>query len=104
MPFLLMSAFRALVDELHRRLADAGFTGLTPSHGFAMQALGAGCTAVELGHRLGVSKQAAAKTAKGLRDLGLIEQQPNPADARERKLVPTRRGLDMLNRSGRIIA
>lgn len=99
MPFLLISAFRGLVDSVHERLAEAGFAHLRASHGFAMQAIGDGCTSVELGQRLGVSKQAAAKTARSLLDLGLIERRPNPLDGRERILVPTRRGRRMLRLS-----
>jgi DNA-binding MarR family transcriptional regulator len=103
MPFLLVASFRGVVDELHARLADRGFPGLTARHGFAMQALGPGCTTGELAQRLGVSKQAAAKTAASLEALGFVTREPNPADARERILTPTRRGARMLAESGRII-
>ena len=42
MPFLLMSAFRGLVDAVHARLDEAGFAGVRATHGFAMQAIGEG--------------------------------------------------------------
>jgi DNA-binding MarR family transcriptional regulator len=99
MPFLLISAFRGLVDSVHEHLADAGFPHLRAAHGFAMQAIGNGCTSVELGQRLGVSKQAAAKTARTLEDMGLIERRANPLDGRERILVPTTQGRRMLQLS-----
>ncbi|NNC12489.1 MarR family transcriptional regulator [Planctomonas sp. JC2975] len=99
MPFLLMSAFRGLVDAAHEELAPAGFAEVRPTHGFAMQAIGAGCTSVQLGERLGVSKQAATKTAGTLEQLGLISRERNPGDRRERILTPTPHGHEMLRRS-----
>jgi len=104
MPFLLMAAFRNLVDAVHRQLDAAGFTGIRATHGFAMQAIGAGCTSVELGARLGVSKQAAAKTAQALEQMGLLERSENPRDRRERLLRPTDRGREMLRRSAAAFA
>lgn len=99
MPFLLMGAFRNLVDTVHRDLAEAGFPGVRPTHGFAMQAIGSGCTSVELAQRLGVSKQAATRTAQGLEALGLVERHANRLDRRERVLTPTARGHEMLRLS-----
>lgn len=96
MPFLLMGAFRNLVDAVHTELADQGFRGVRATHGFAMQAIGAGCTSVELGGRLGVSKQAAAKTAATLEQMGLVRREPDPGDGRQKLLVPTPAGQRML--------
>lgn len=99
MPFLLLQAFNHLVDEVHSQLAQEGFPGLRASHGFAMQAIGEGCTTVELGQRLQVTKQAAAQAAKVLEGMGFIERRPSERDRRERILVPTDRGREMLERS-----
>ncbi len=99
MPFLLASAFRGLVEAVHTDLAEAGHPGIQARHGFAMQAIGGGCTSAELGQRLGISKQAATKTASSLEGLGLIERNPDPADRRALILTPTPRGHDMLARS-----
>jgi DNA-binding MarR family transcriptional regulator len=104
MPFLLISAFRGLVDGVHERLTQAGFPQLRASHGFAMQAIGKGCTSVELGQRLGVSKQAAAKTARALEEMNLVKRRANPLDARERVLVPTAHGRRMLQLSAQAFA
>ncbi|ROS30854.1 MarR family winged helix-turn-helix transcriptional regulator [Cellulomonas sp. PhB150] len=101
MPFLLMSAFRALVDAVHLDLAAAGFPDVRASHGFAMQAIGTGCTSVQLGERLGVSKQAAAKTARSLEEMGFVTRTASGADRRERILAPTERGETMLRLSAR---
>ena len=63
LPLLLLLGFQTLVDQLHAELADQGHPDARPAHGFALQAIGPdGITATELGRRLGVSKQAAAKT------------------------------------------
>lgn len=100
MPFLLMGAFTGLVDRVHERLADEGFPGTTAQQGFALQAIGAGCTAVALGERLGVSKQAAAKTAATLERVGLVARRLNETDRRERTLTLTPRGRELIGRSG----
>lgn len=99
MPFLLMGAFTALVDVVHEQLARDGFPGIRAHHGFALQAIGTGCTSVELGDRLGVTKQAATKTAKALEDMGLVDRRTNDRDRRERTLVLTRRGRTLLDLS-----
>lgn len=99
MPFLLNAAFGELVDAVHADLADRGFPGVRASHGFAMQAIGEGCSSVELGDRLGVSKQAATKTAQSLDGLGFITREPSPDDGRVRILRPTARGREMLRLS-----
>lgn len=103
-PFLLLNAFNSMTDEVNRRLSTKGFDGVRNSHGFAMQALDAGCTSVQLGHRLGISKQAAAKTIQGLESMGFVRRSPNPADAREMLVSPTVRGRTMLRLSGEAFA
>ena len=102
MPFLLMSAFRGLVDAVHEGLAAAGYPDVRATHGFAMQAIGSGCTSVELGQRLGVTKQAAARTAASLEELGFITREHSLTDGRERLLAPTQRGQEMLSLSASI--
>ncbi|GAA1943941.1 hypothetical protein GCM10009689_26520 [Brevibacterium antiquum] len=49
MPCFLSAAFDSLVDAVHARLDGEGFPGLSATDGFAMQAIGEGCTCVELG-------------------------------------------------------
>ncbi len=95
LPLRLLLAFRTIIDELHERIAREGHPDLRPMHGFVFQAIGPhGTTAVELGRRLGVSKQAAGKTVEGLEQLGYVER---------RKVVRlTDRGVDCLVRSARI--
>jgi DNA-binding MarR family transcriptional regulator len=103
LPLRLLLGFRTLVDELHAQLAREGHPDVRPVHGFALQAIGpAGTTAVELGRRLGVSKQAAGKTIDALQRLGYVQRGDDPADARRKVVALTPRGSDCLVRSARI--
>lgn len=70
LPVLLLQGFRHLVDGLHSELAVQGHPDVRPVHGFVLQAVADGCPAVELGRRLGVSKQAAAEHVEILERLG----------------------------------
>ena len=103
LPLLLVGAFRALIDALHRELATQGHPDARPIHGFALQAIGPDAvTLSELGRRLGVTKQAAAKTATGLERLGYVARGQDPSDARAVRVQRTARGEDMLVRSAEI--
>ena len=84
-------------------LAERGHPDARPIHGFALQAIGReGVTTSELGRRLGVSKQGAAKTAAGLERIGYITREADPADARAALLKPTAHGIDLLALSAEI--
>lgn len=103
LPLLLAGAFRAVVDALHAELAERGHPDARPVHGFALQAVGPdGATVSELGRRLGVSKQAAAKTAAGLERLGYLEREHHPADARAVRLRRSVRGDELLALSAEV--
>ena len=103
LPLLLASAFRGLVDSLHAELAKRGHEDARPLHGFALQALGPdGATLSELARRLGVSKQAARKTAAGLERLGYAVREPHPTDARAVTVQRSPRGEELLNLSAQI--
>ncbi|MET7902374.1 MarR family transcriptional regulator [Streptomyces sp. NPDC005355] len=100
LPLLLFAGFRSLIDQLHAELARQGHPDVRPAYGFAMQAIGRdGATASELGRRLGVSKQAAGKTADRLEALGYVVRADDPADARRKVIRLTPRGIDALARS-----
>lgn len=103
LPLLLAGAFRAVIDALHAELASRGHPDARPIHGFALQAIGTdGATVSELGRRLGVSKQAATKTAANLEQLGYIRRAPDPRDARAIRLRRTSHGDEMLALSAEI--
>lgn len=104
LPVLLIAAFRSIIDELHAELARRGHEQARPIHGFALQAIGpAGVTIGELGRRLGVTKQAAAKTARSLEEAGYAVRTPHPGDGRASVLTRTARGADLLEASAEIL-
>ncbi|NVI89956.1 MarR family winged helix-turn-helix transcriptional regulator [Actinomadura sp. BRA 177] len=103
LPLRLFLAFRVIIDELHAELARHGHGDLRPMHGFVFQAIGPdGTTAVELGRRLGVSKQAAGKMVESLERAGYVERGADPRDARRKIVRLTARGVDSLVRSAEI--
>lgn len=94
---LLAAAFRDGIDALHAELAEQGHPQARPMHGFALQAIGPGGSTInELGERLGVSKQAAAKTAAGLEKAGYVRRESHPADRRAVLLRRTPRAEEFL--------
>lgn len=100
LPLRLLQAFRVLIDQVHAELAQQGHPDVRPLHGFVFQAIGPeGTTAVELGRRLGVSKQAAGKTIDTLVRLGYVKRIADPHDARRKIVRLTDRGDDFLARS-----
>jgi DNA-binding MarR family transcriptional regulator len=102
LPLLLFAGFRSLIERLHEELARQGHPDARPAHGFALQAIGAGASASELGRRLGVSKQAAGKTVDRLMRLGYVERVDDVVDGRRKLVHLTPRGVDVLARSAAI--
>lgn len=99
LPLVLLGALRSHLEESHRRLAERGHPDTRPVHGFALQAVGRGATATEVAGRLGVSKQAAAKTLALLEQQGYVEKAADTTDARRKVVRPTARGEDFLQQS-----
>jgi DNA-binding MarR family transcriptional regulator len=103
LPLRLLLAFRTIIDALHTELAGRGHAELRPMHGFVFQAIGVdGTTAVDLGRRLGISKQAAGKTIESLERLGYVQRGTDPADRRSKVVRLTARGFDALRQSAEI--
>lgn len=93
---LLLAAFESMVDEVVDDLARQGHPGVTANLEFALGAIGDGAdSAAELGRRLDITRQAAAKTIAALEDHGYVERADDPADARRKRLRVTPRGEDM---------
>jgi DNA-binding MarR family transcriptional regulator len=94
---LLLGGFRVLVDDAILELADRGYEDVRPVHDFAMRAIAAGAdSASELGRRLSVSKQAAAKTVAVLEERGYVARGDDPLDARRKRLEVTALGFEVM--------
>ena len=100
---LLLGGFRSLVNAAIEELANRGYNDVRPIHEFAMRAIAAGAdNASELGRRLSVSKQAAAKTITVLQKRGYVARDADPIDARRKRLQVTPLGFEVL-RTGEAI-
>lgn len=94
---LLLGGFRTLVDAATVELAARGVEDFRPVHDFTMRAVAAGAdNASELGRRMSVSKQAAAKTIAVLLDRGYLSRDVDPADARRKRLLVTPVGFEVM--------
>jgi DNA-binding MarR family transcriptional regulator len=100
---LLLGGFRALVDAATAKLADRGYQDVRPVHDFAMRAIAAGAdSAAELARRLSITKQSAARTITVLQERGYVARDPDPLDARRKRLQVTELGFEVL-RQGEMI-
>jgi len=94
---LLLGGFRVLVDDAMLELAKRGYKDVGPVHDFTMRAIVAGAdNASELGRRLSVSKQAAAKTVAVLEERGYVARGIDPFDARRKRLEVTPLGFEVM--------
>jgi DNA-binding MarR family transcriptional regulator len=94
---LLLGGYRRLVDTAVAGLAERGFDDFRPVHDFAMRAIASGAdNASELGRRLSVSKQAAAKTISVLLERGYVARDIDPGDARRKRLEVTQLGFEAM--------
>jgi DNA-binding MarR family transcriptional regulator len=94
---LLLGGFRVLVDDATLELAERGYEDVRPVHDFAMRAIAAGAdNASELGRRLSVSKQAAAKTVAVLEERGYVARGTDPLDGRRKRLQVTSLGFEVM--------
>lgn len=84
---------------LHTGPATHGHDSTRTTDVFALQALGPeGCRVTELAARLGVTKQAAAKTVQALEAAGYVDRVPERRDRRAVRLRRTARADDLLAR------
>ena len=100
---LLLGGFRTLADQATAELASRGYEEIRPVHDFALRAILAGAdNASELGRRMSVTKQAAAKTIAALEERNYVAREPDPADKRRMRLYVTAHGLAMLREGAEI--
>jgi DNA-binding MarR family transcriptional regulator len=94
---LLLGGFRTFADRATVELAARGYEDVRPVHDFAMQAILSGADNVsELGRRLSITKQSAAKIIAVLEERGYVAREPDPTDRRRMRLQVTDGGLAML--------
>ena len=94
---LLLGGFRTLVDAATAELARRGHEDVRPVHDFAMRAIAAGAdSASELGRRLSITKQSAAKTIAVLQERGYVTRDTDPRDGRRKRLQVTALGFDVM--------
>ncbi|KAA0940515.1 MarR family winged helix-turn-helix transcriptional regulator [Streptomyces apricus] len=94
---LLLAGFRTLADQGAAELARRGHEDVRPVHDFALHAIHSGAdSASELGRRMSVTKQAAAKTIATLEERNYVAREPDPADGRRVRLRVTDHGLAMM--------
>ena len=100
---LLLGSYRRLVDTVVAELAARGYDDVRPSHDFAMRAIQSGAdNASELGRRLAVTKQAAARTIEALLERGYITRDVDPTDARRKRLEVTALGAQVMREGEQI--
>ena len=99
---LLLGGFRTLVDAARAELSERGYD-VRPVHDFAMRAIAAGAdSASDLGRRLSITKQSAARTIADLQERGWVTTAPDPHDARRKRLEVTPLGFEVM-RTGEAI-
>lgn len=94
---LFAIGYRVLVDGLHRRLAEQGWTDVRVTYGFVLLAARSGeLRGADVAALLGVSKQAASKLVDGMQDAGYVTRQPHANDERAKLIRLTDRGHALL--------
>jgi DNA-binding MarR family transcriptional regulator len=94
---LLAMAYRLLVDGLHERLRERGWTDVRPAFGFVLLALRAGPASLRnLPAVMGTSKQAVSKLVAAMMEAGYVELAADPADARAKQVRLSDRGRALL--------
>ena len=100
---LLLGGFRSLAQAATKQLSVRGFEDFRPAHDFALRSIAAGAeNASELGRRLSVSKQAAAKTIALLEQRRYVGRDLDAQDARRKRLQLTPRGFEVLRTGEKI--
>lgn len=100
---LLLASYRKLVDDALAELASRGHPDARATHYFAMTAIADGAdNASELGRRLSVSKQAAAKTIAVLLDHGYVSRDTDPKDPRRKRIEVTPAGAQVMREADAI--
>ena len=94
---LLVIAYGQMIDSLHERLREAGWSDVRPAHGFVLLATrDRPTTTTELAKVLSVSKQAVSKLLDAMDAGGYVERESSDADGRVKTVVLAERGRRLL--------
>jgi DNA-binding MarR family transcriptional regulator len=94
---LFAIGYRLLVDGLHERLRDRGWTDVRPAFGFVLLAVRhQSATSTQLAALMGTTKQAASKLIDTMTAAGYVERGVAADDGRQRPVSLTRRGRELL--------
>ncbi len=94
---LLAMSFRTMIDELHARLGQRGWSDVRPAYGFVLLALRDGPTsAKDVAALMGTTKQAASQLVDGMEVAGFVTRVASSRDGRVRELVLADRGRRLL--------
>lgn len=105
LPGLFDAAKHLLIDELHRRLGEEGYTAIRESHGCVFRFIDAeGSRLTDLAERSRLTKQAVGEVVDELQGLGYVERAPHPADGRAKIIRLTDLGQEGQAAARRIFA
>jgi DNA-binding MarR family transcriptional regulator len=101
---LLRRAERSITNHLVGRLREAGFTGLTATHGNVFPYIAPdGSRVADMARRAGVTKQTMAEFVSLLEQQGYVERRPDPIDQRAKLVALTPLGADVVRVAGAAI-
>jgi DNA-binding MarR family transcriptional regulator len=102
---LFAIGYQVLVDGLHARLGERGYTDVRPTFGFVLLAArDGGIRGADIAALLGVTKQAASKLVDAMEAAGYVAREPDVRDERAKRVVLTPRGTALLSDVERIYA
>ena len=105
LPAMLNEVKELAVAELHRRLADEGYSEVRPGHGCVFRFVEReGSRLTQLAERSRLTKQAVGEVVDDLVALGYVERVPDPSDARAKLIRLTQRGWECQQSAERIFA
>ena len=94
---LLAMAYRDLIENLHARLRERGWSQVRPAFGFVLLAArDAPVTITEIAALMGTTKQAASKLAAAMSDAGYLVMGAGSDDGRQRPLRLSPQGAGLL--------
>lgn len=95
---LFAMAFRSLIDALHQRLEERGWSDVRPAYGFVLVAARSrDITVNDVATLMGATKQAASKLVMAMEESGYVGRHTDPGDTRARLVRLTARGHALLD-------